>query len=38
VLIKSDPLVIRWAIAVLGVLLLGLLISGWRFRGGRRLR
>jgi uncharacterized membrane protein YfcA len=33
VLIKSDPLVIRWAIAVLGALLLGLLISGWRFRG-----
>jgi uncharacterized protein len=34
VLIKSDPLVIRWAIAVLGALLLALLISGWRF-GGR---
>jgi len=32
-LIKSDPLVIRWVIAVLGALLLGLLISGWRFRG-----
>jgi uncharacterized membrane protein YfcA len=33
VLIKSDPLVIRWAIALFGTLLLGLLISGWRFRG-----
>jgi hypothetical protein len=33
VLIKSDPLVIRWAIAFFGALLLGLLVSGWRFRG-----
>jgi uncharacterized protein len=33
VLIKSDPLWIRWAIALLGTLLLALLISGWRYRG-----
>ncbi|HMA72834.1 MAG TPA: sulfite exporter TauE/SafE family protein [Xanthobacteraceae bacterium] len=33
VLIKSDPLWIRWAIAVFGTLLLALLMSGWRYRG-----
>jgi uncharacterized protein len=33
VLIKSDPLWIRWAVAVFGTLLLALLMSGWRYRG-----
>jgi uncharacterized protein len=32
VLIESDPLVIRWAIALFGALLLALLVSGWRYR------
>jgi len=32
-LTKSDPLLIRWAIALLGTLLLVLLMSGWRYRG-----
>jgi uncharacterized membrane protein YfcA len=33
VLIESDPLLIRWAIALFGTLLLALLTSGWRYRG-----
>jgi uncharacterized membrane protein YfcA len=33
VLIKSDPLWIRWAVALFGALLLALLMSGWRYRG-----
>jgi uncharacterized membrane protein YfcA len=33
VLVKSDPLLIRWAIALFGTLLLALLVSGWRYRG-----
>lgn len=33
VLIRSDPLLIRWAIALFGTLLLALLMSGWRYRG-----
>jgi uncharacterized protein len=33
VLIKSDPLLIRWGIALFGTLLLVLLMSGWRYRG-----
>ena len=33
ILIKSDPLLIRWAIALFGTLLLALLMSGWRYRG-----
>jgi uncharacterized protein len=33
VLIKSDPLLIRWAIALFGTLLLALLMSGWRYHG-----
>lgn len=33
VLTKSDPLLIRWAIALFGTLLLALLMSGWRYRG-----
>jgi uncharacterized protein len=36
VLIKSDPLAIRWAIAVFGMFLLALLMSSWRFRGQPR--
>ena len=32
VLIKSDPLLIRWGIALFGTLLLALLMSGWRYR------
>src|SRR5215472_17387339 len=33
ILVKSDPLLIRWAIALFGALLLALLTSGWRYRG-----
>jgi uncharacterized protein len=33
VLLKSDPLWIRWAVALFGMLLLALLMSGWRYRG-----
>jgi len=33
VLIKSDPLLIRWGIALFGTLLLALLMSGWRYHG-----
>jgi uncharacterized membrane protein YfcA len=33
ILIKSDPLLIRWAIALFGTLLLALLMSGWRYHG-----
>jgi uncharacterized membrane protein YfcA len=33
VLIKSDPLLIRWAIALFATLLLALLTSGWRYHG-----
>jgi uncharacterized protein len=33
VLITSDPVLIRWAIALFGTLLLALLMSGWRYRG-----
>jgi uncharacterized membrane protein YfcA len=33
ILLKSDPLLIRWAIALFGTLLLALLTSGWRYRG-----
>jgi uncharacterized protein len=33
VLINSDPLWIRWAVALFGTLLLALLMSGWRYRG-----
>jgi uncharacterized membrane protein YfcA len=32
VLIKSDPLWIRWAVVLFGTLLLALLMSGWRYR------
>jgi uncharacterized membrane protein YfcA len=28
-----DPLVVRWAVVVIVTLLLGLLVSGWRYRG-----
>ena len=33
VLTKSDPLFIRWSVALFGALLLALLMSGWRYRG-----
>jgi uncharacterized protein len=33
VLIKSDPLLIRWAIALFGTLLLALLMLDWRYHG-----
>jgi uncharacterized membrane protein YfcA len=33
ILITSDPVAIRWAIAVFGLSLLALLMSRWRFRG-----
>jgi uncharacterized protein len=33
VLVKSDPLLIRWGIALFGTLLLALLMSGWRYHG-----
>lgn len=32
-LIRADPLQIRWAIVVLASAMLALLISGWRYRG-----
>lgn len=32
-LVRMDPLVIRWAIVVLATAMLTLLISGWRYRG-----
>lgn len=32
-LLYSDPLSLRWAISVTVVLMLGLLVSGWRYRG-----
>jgi uncharacterized protein len=32
-LTQSDPSTIRWAIALFGMLLLALLMSGWRYRG-----
>jgi uncharacterized membrane protein YfcA len=32
-LASIDPIVIRWAIVVLAMLMLTLLISGWRYRG-----
>jgi uncharacterized membrane protein YfcA len=33
VLASADPLALRWAVALLILALLGLLVSGWRFRG-----
>ncbi len=33
VLANSDPMLLRWIISVLVVLMLGLLISGWRYKG-----
>jgi uncharacterized protein len=33
ILIESDPLLIRWGIALFGTLLLALLMSGWRYHG-----
>jgi hypothetical protein len=33
ILIESDPLLIRWGIALFATLVLALLMSGWRFRG-----
>jgi uncharacterized membrane protein YfcA len=33
VLMHSDPAMIRWAVSVLIVVLLALLVSGWRYRG-----
>jgi uncharacterized membrane protein YfcA len=32
-LIRTDPLVIRWAVVVLAASMLTLLLSGWRYRG-----
>ena len=32
-LASQDPLVLRWGIFVLAVLMLALLVSGWRYRG-----
>ncbi|MFC7544131.1 sulfite exporter TauE/SafE family protein [Siccirubricoccus deserti] len=36
VLASADPLALRWAVALLILALLGLLASGWRFRGRPR--
>jgi uncharacterized protein len=33
VLIRTDPIVIRWAVVMLAALMLTLLMSGWRYRG-----
>jgi uncharacterized membrane protein YfcA len=33
VLVRADPLHLRWAIVVLATLMLALLMSGWRYRG-----
>ncbi len=33
VLANADPLTIRWAIAALVIVMLGLLVSGWRYHG-----
>ena len=32
-LVRTDPLTIRWAIVVMAGLMLALLVSGWRYRG-----
>jgi uncharacterized membrane protein YfcA len=32
-LVRTDPLVIRWTVVVLASLMLALLASGWRYRG-----
>lgn len=32
-LIRTDPLIIRWAVVVLAASMLTLLMSGWRYRG-----
>jgi uncharacterized membrane protein YfcA len=32
-LVRTDPLHIRWAVVVLASVMLGLLMSGWRYRG-----
>ena len=33
VLIYSDPQIVRWGISIVIILMLGLLLSGWRYRG-----
>jgi uncharacterized membrane protein YfcA len=33
ILVRLDPLAIRWAIVVLAAAMLALLVSGWRYRG-----
>ena len=33
VLGNSDPLVLRWALSLLVIAMLGLLVTGWRYRG-----
>jgi len=33
VLVNSDPLVVRWGISIAIIAMLGLMISGWRYRG-----
>ena len=32
-LVRIDPLTIRWTVVVLATLMLALLVSGWRYRG-----
>jgi uncharacterized membrane protein YfcA len=32
-LVHADPLILRWGISVLILLMLGLLVSGWRYHG-----
>lgn len=32
-LVRSDPIAVRWGISVAIILMLGLLLSGWRYRG-----
>jgi uncharacterized membrane protein YfcA len=33
VLVRADPIQLRWAVVVLATLMLALLMSGWRYRG-----
>jgi uncharacterized protein len=37
VLLVADPVILRWAIAGVVILLLGVLASGWRYHGRARL-
>ena len=38
ILIYTDAITLRWGIAVVVLILLAVLMSGWRYHGGRRCR